>query len=340
MIYGKKIENNKGYLNGILNLLLYTYKRNNWVLDLNRLYKAFDEIKIDRPIFLLGVQGGGLTLVSRMLRRNRKLISVTGNYNYWTGADELQNVLEPILPLQLTGVKYKAYPDPIIGHPRGWSYASNRLINVYRETKNDAHPRLKKRFIRIIKWLLYKHSLDKNNTRFTDKSQVFTVKVSLINALLKEYNPYFLLITRDPYASCYRATKGIQPDVKKLTDKFGLNSGLRIASQHWTNSMKFALKDSKEVKNFMVSRFEDILKYPIKELQRICDFLSIEFSEDMLPKPHHKIPFGSRFRNKWYPLRPDVNSKYFKEMKKQHIDIIERICGKYGELLNYSRPDL
>ena len=129
---------------------------------------------------------------------------------------------------------------------------------------HGSHPDHRERFERIIKWLLHKHSMDNNNTRFTDKSQVFTVKVSLINALLTEYNPYFLLITRDPYASCYRATKGIQPDVKKFTDKFGLNSGLRIASQHWTNSMKFALKDSKEVKNFMVSRFEDILKYPIK----------------------------------------------------------------------------
>lgn len=84
------------------NNIYYAYKRNNWMLDLSRFYKNYKDKSINSPIFLLGVQGGGLSLVSRMLRRNDKVVSVTGDSNYWTGADEMQNVLGPILPAEFT----------------------------------------------------------------------------------------------------------------------------------------------------------------------------------------------------------------------------------------------
>jgi len=71
-----------------LNLLWYLWKRNNWMLNPRSWFGRFEEAEIDRPIFLLGVQGGGLTLLSRMLRRHPQVVSVSGNHRYWSGADE------------------------------------------------------------------------------------------------------------------------------------------------------------------------------------------------------------------------------------------------------------
>jgi len=48
--------------------------------------------------------------------------------------------------------------------------------------------------------------------------------------------------------------------------------------------------------------FEELLQESEKTLQQICEHVELEFLEDMLPAAQHKILFGSRFRDRWYPL--------------------------------------
>ena len=49
------------------------------------------------PVYLLGTQGGGLTLLSRILHRHPDAISVSSHHRHWAGEDETQNALAPIL---------------------------------------------------------------------------------------------------------------------------------------------------------------------------------------------------------------------------------------------------
>jgi hypothetical protein len=76
------------------------------------------------------------------------IASVTGNYRYWSGADEMQNVYGPILPPQLTGIKHKAPKDELFGVPRGWLYATDRLLFQYRNTEKDVNTQIKECFIK------------------------------------------------------------------------------------------------------------------------------------------------------------------------------------------------
>ena len=46
-------------------------------------------IDIDRPIFILGVQGGGLTLLTRMIHRNERIVTIGGGRANWTGNNEM-----------------------------------------------------------------------------------------------------------------------------------------------------------------------------------------------------------------------------------------------------------
>jgi len=39
---------------------MYLYRRNNWIFDLNRFLKRYQDIKIKKPVFLLGTQSRGL----------------------------------------------------------------------------------------------------------------------------------------------------------------------------------------------------------------------------------------------------------------------------------------
>lgn len=274
------------------NNIYYAYKRNNWMLDLSRFYKNYKDKSINSPIFLLGVQGGGLSLVSRMLRRNDKVVSVTGDSNYWTGADEMQNVLGPILPAEFTGIKHKVPPHPKIGKPRGWLYAIDDLIDKHRLTNEDVNENNKDEYLKILKWIINRQG-DINKVRFTDKSQINTVKVSFLNEILKGYDPKFVLITRDPYALCFRSAQGKAYSLKRLQNKFSFHEILDLAAQHWANSIKAALEDGKYMDNFCIFKFEDILSSPEEKVKEICEFAKLEYTDDMVPQPEHEIPFGS-----------------------------------------------
>lgn len=317
-----------------LNFSYYAWKRNNWIFDFRRYIDDYSEVKIDRPIFLLGVQGGGLTLISRMIRRNEKVVSVSGNYKYWAGADEMQNVLGPILPKQFTGIKHKVPYHPEIGKPRGWLYGSNELVDEYRNDVNDVTPELKNKFRKIIRWMLYRHSLT-SHSRFTDKSQIYTLKVSFLNEILKDTNPKFILITRNPYAVCYRAPFKSY-SLKQLNDNFSFEDKLHLASQNWANSIKYALDDKEKTKEFLIIRFEDILKEPEKNMKKICDFAELDYNKNMIPQPYHDIPFGSVRLKRWHPLRTDVNEKYLNKIKEKDIEIINQYCKKYADKFNYT----
>ena len=319
----------------LINNLYYYWKRNNWILDPRTYIGQFEEITINKPVFLLGVQGGGLTLISRILRRHPAVVSVTGNSQYWAGADEMHTVFGPILPAELTGTRYKVphAKHEIFPLPRSWTYACDELLPLYRKTANDCTAELKNKIQRFVRMILSKFSQNNIPSRFTDKSQVFTVRVSLLNEIFKENRPKFILILTNPYIQCYKAANGKAADMKKLKNKLSFHKRLEICSQHWANSIQCALEDNNE--NMLIILFEDILKNPIKHIKSICDFVELDFDEDMLPQQHHKIPFGSRFSDRWYPLEPNRNNKYLKSIKQKELRIIDNECRKIALQFGY-----
>jgi len=321
-----------------LNLLWYLWRRNNWMLDPRAYWGRFDEVPIDRPIFLLGVQGGGLTLLSRMLRRHPQVVSVSGNHRYWSGADEMHTVFGPVLPPELTGVRYKVpVPNhPVFRPPRSWTYACDELLPYYRKTAEDANEQVKRRLEKVIRYCIARHALDRNKARFIDKSQVYTVRVSLIRELLKEYSPRFVLVTVNPYAAVYRAALGKARDMKMLQNKIPLTRRLEICAQHWRNSYRCALEDRNE--DMLVVRLEDLLREPATHLKRICEHVELSFSERLLPHPDDKMPLGSRFRDRWYPL--DVNRvlHYIDKATPDELALIHEVCGDLADELGYTLP--
>lgn len=323
---------------GRLDQALYAYYRNRWMLRLPGLHlRARDpERPIDRPIFLLGVQGGGLTLVSRMLRRHPRVVSVTGNHRYWAGADEMQNVLGPILPADLTGIVHKVPPDGVFTATRSWVYASDRLLSKYRRTAADATPERRAEFRRLLHWLVAQHALDPSTARFTDKSQVFTVKVGYIHALLEGCGARFLLVTREPWAACVRGER--LRDFQPLRERCSLEERLDVAAQCWANSMRCALEDGEAIEHFKIVRFEDVLADPATQMREICAFADLDYSDDLIPQPHHRLPRGSRMQDRWYPLRVDVNDRYLRELDEKGAAVIEARCGEIARRLGYERP--
>jgi len=328
-------------INALANRMWYQWRRNNWIVYPRRFAPHYADVTIDRPIFLLGEQGGGLTLVSRMLRRHPNVVSITGDSSYWSGADEMQKVMALRLPPSLRlGGRYLARD---VGHPRftpprSWTYASDDLIGYYRNTAADYDPKIAATLRRIIGEALHRFGGCRPNLRFIDKSQVFTVKMGFVNALLQELHPHFVLVTRNPYAACYRAAQGKAGDMRRYATSISFEERLDICAQHWSNSMRAVLADRAETPHFACWRFEDILSNPVQHLREICEFVGLDYTDRLVPGAEDKIPFGSRYAGRWYPLRPDVNESYLNELSAHHVEIIARRCAELAEDFGYMRP--
>jgi hypothetical protein len=303
-----------------LERLIYTARSFSWVID-PRAYMRNEGIPIDRPIFMVGTQGGGLTLLSRMLRRHPQVVSAAGNAQYWTSADELQNVYGPILPPELTGLRYKAPPHPVLTAPRSWTFAARDLYPVYRKRAEDATPQLTDRLQSILRFCIRRHAPRLDQARFLDKSQSYTVRTGLIWALLKEHNPMFILMPREPYISVYRAATGKAGDMKRLADRLSYEERIDICAEHYANTMRAVLEDADRHRfPLMIVRFETLIAEPAATLEAVCEFTGLSFNEDMLPAAHHRLPFGSRYRDRWFPIRSDVNASYEARIDKTTID--------------------
>jgi hypothetical protein len=321
---------------GLLNLILHRLRWKAWRIHPRRFLMSMDAVPIDRPIFLLGVQGGGLTLISRMLRRHTSVLSVTGNNKNWAGPDEMHVVMDSYLPDELSGINNRRPPNPNFPKP-DWLYAIDELLPQYRKTSADASPELEKRFKGAIRLAITTHSRDPQHSRFLDKSQSYTVRLSLINHLLRGHQPYFILITRNPYAMCYRAANITTP----LSDlNISLEERLQLAAQHWSNSYQCAIEDSHRIDHLLEVRFEDILQDVEKWLREICAFVELDFKLSMLPAPDHRMPLGStgssKGDKKWYPIRPEVNYPYLERLDPWMVEIVDNRVKELARRWEYS----
>src|SRR5262249_51437934 len=142
-----------------------------------RYLRSVNRVPLDRPIFVLGTQGSGGTIVGRCLRRSPSVVSCSGNSDYWTGTDEMATVRNRMarLPVSLWGSKHRADVDSTV-FAADQLYAANELLPAYRRTAADATRTDSARFARILREHLAVYAHDSGHARFVDKTHAYTVK--------------------------------------------------------------------------------------------------------------------------------------------------------------------
>lgn len=333
-----------------------------------RFLPKWDKIILDRPIFFLGVQGGGMTLIVRMLARNKRVITATGNHKKWAFRDELAMQYPSLLPDSLTSQFYflrpflKKYPEilnPAVvlteaeledlpekyrrlylryGPLAWWNYASNNLLPYFQKDETHYNTKEALQFVNILKRAIFlgRPLNDSSGYRFVDKSQIFSVKIRLLDKILAEFNPIYVVVVRNPYAICFRAaTQGYIP--QRDSDPI---RRFHTVAQHYANTYRSILASLKNVpkERQIIINIEEFLQTPRESLQNICKVCDLEFSDDMLPQPYHKIPWGAGDKTKWFPIRQNINERYLKEITPQACDIIESYAGEIAAKFNYERP--
>jgi hypothetical protein len=310
------------------------YHRDRWRYSLRRRLRSVDRIPLDRPIFFLGVQGSGETIVGRCLRRNTAVVSMSGNSGHWTGIDELGVVRNRMarLPQALWGCKFRRdIEHPLFGPNHNSVYASDVLLPFYRRTAEDADERDGARFRRLLREHVAVYARDPDRARFFDKTHTNTLKLPLLAEYLRGCEPFFVLVVRNPYSWCHRAVRRKRPAYRV---ELSPEDELRLAAEHWRNSCRIAIEDGSTV-----VRFEDFVADPEAVVRRLCDVTGLDFEPAMVPRPGDRFPFatlpGDR---KWYPLFAD---QWLAKVTEAEAAVVTEVCEPVATELGYEwRPDL
>jgi hypothetical protein len=321
------------YLRTIAVRIVRLHHRDRWRFSIRRRLAGVDRIPIDRPIFVLGLQGGGTTLVSRCLLRHRDVVSMSGNSDYWVATDEMGFVRNRMarLPPSLWSSSHRVDLDhPLFGVTHNSVYACDALLPSYRQTGADATPGDASRLRRLIREHLLVYARDPAHARFLDKTHTFTVKAGYLDALLEGCEPFFLLVVRNPYTTCFRAFRRKPPSWRSVPR---YEDQLRIAAEHWENSYRLALEDGIQLRHFAAVRFEDFVHDPEGTMRAVCAFAELDFDRDLFPQLGHRMPFATLPSDKkWYPLRGDA---WRSQLPESDAAMIDERCQPLASELGY-----
>jgi Sulfotransferase family len=310
------------------------YHRDRWRYSLRRFGAYVDDIPIDRPIFVLGVQGGGTTLVARSLLRHPEVVSMGGNSSFWVATDEMGFVRNRMmrLPRTLWSSSHRDDLDhPLFGASHDSMYASGPLYDAYRNVGADANERDAAAFRRVIREHIAVYAHDHRHARFLDKTHTLTLKIPYVEELLRGTSPHYLLIARDPYSTCYRAVRRKPP---AWTEAPPYEEQLRLAAEHWANSLRTALEDGPRTGRFSVVRFEDFVRDPEATVRGMCEFTGLPFDPELVPREGQSRPFGMLPTDtKWYPLFEDP---WRNRVPPEDIAIVDAVVGDVARELGYA----
>jgi len=347
MKYYHKLKRNYALLNNtswstfiqekrVLDRIIAAYHTSKIYWHPRRFYRHNSNIKIQKPIFLLGTQGGGLTLISRFIRLLPNMVYISGNARYWAGPDELHNNRRfKHLPNQFT-LRSPGYNNmlgnethhPEFKHERAFLYATDEMIDQYRLTDTDWTPELDAQLKKSIQTCLRTYADDLSSARFQDMSQTFSLKIPFLRRCFPDAQ--FIIISRNPYAVCW---KEVQTSLAFLQNPM---RATQLAANHWYNTFSYALSDTKNCSNTLFLRFEDFIQSPQDQLAKIYTFLNEPTDVSKLLEEHPYLPKGSISNKKWLPVNSTVNDKYLKAIPQYAKDIITREGKELIDQLGYT----
>lgn len=125
-------------------------------------------------------------------------------------------------------------------------------------------------------------------------------------------------------------------DHRKEVWRLKMNYHPITISRLWVSAIKAAavFEAHPQVMNV---RFEEVTSQPQKTLQRICDFVEIDFQESMLDVEYNGSSTDINRGQKRYGIQQKANDSWKQGLSKAEIFICQWICGKYFDAFQYER---
>jgi hypothetical protein len=321
--------------------LRQVYQHAKYEFNPRRLTRSLDSVPIDRPLFLLGVPGGGGTVLARCFYRHPQGVYASGNSSWWAGQDEIQKCRHiSDLPESLvlrSAHFFNLTPDvedhPVYGYQRSPLYAIDEFLPRYQRGAEDADPETVAAFRRVLRKLVLAYAHDADRARFVDMSHLYTLQIPYLAALLDGCGPRFVLLARNPYVLCERT---VQKDLEDMGGAGGLTREhkIRCAVEIVDNSYRLALAARDQV-DLLTQQYEDFVDDPEAVIRRICDFAELAFHPTQVPGPEQRFPAGSNSTGKWYPIERGANERYLAQIQPDLVEALNRRSADVIEQLGY-----
>ncbi len=124
-----------------------------------------------------------------------------------------------------------------------------------------------------------------------------------------------------------------------------LHKSIRAHAHQWlafNTAIMQALRNSPEQVLFV--RYEDLIQSPQKELKKICSFLKLAYSDELLnyqqyaPALQERLgPLMSIHKGITQTIDPKSIQKSREFWNEEQLQLMESICGSLGDQLNYDR---
>jgi hypothetical protein len=272
--------------------------------------RNFDEIKIDRPVFIVGLPRSGTSMLYNLLCAHEQAAYITNSINACPESICTIEWLRKKYNLNASGERFLA--DSIntdFGSPSEpalfWGKWIGRDVDsLYWEEKRlkDFSKEKIAEIYNDIRKILFTFGAGKENPkRFICKYPVMQTELRMVQDLFPD--AHFIHIVRDsrPAANSlkklYHLTNNqikkikhpwvtyIVPyprvkSLKGLIEKYG-DEDIRTTAHIWQDSIKLVHETAPDLKNYTEIRYEDILKSPYESMKKLFDFCELSYpSED------------------------------------------------------------
>ncbi|MFN3918448.1 MAG: sulfotransferase family protein [Flavobacteriales bacterium] len=285
-----------------------------------------------RIYFIVGMGRSGTTLLSNMLNMHPEVVSTPENNFALFG--------KSLAKSRLLNIDFELFKEMIKrrhNHETSIWFPSDSFI--------DAISREDVSYSQLCKAVYLNYDKAKNPEEasvLVDKNPIYSLYMDKILKLFPEAR--FIVLSRD-----YR--DNILSRKRVFTGWINSNT---IHSYMWAkyykSIMAFANKH-KGITHFF--RYEDLVSHPESELKRLCDFLQVEYCQDMTNPAentakllsHAEVNLGLESRKKielmhnrlLKPIDTEKLNKWQGKFNQSELNTIEVIAGKTGEYFNYKK---
>lgn len=283
--------------------------------------------------FIVGMGRSGTTMLTNMLNLNKKVIACPENEFILLSKSSFENA---------DFGDEKVVNDFI----NLFEYKLSKIISFWKpkpELKEIIKNMENKSFSNVCKQVYLNYPFAKNNpeeiTCIIDKNPIYSLYIDELYELYPDAK--FIILTRD-----YRDNIVSR---KKFSDK---KSSIYILAASWNYFYKSIFKSIHKNKiNHIIVRYEDLVNNPSDTLNKLCNFLTIDFDEKMLQfqdlskeiKNYIKENLTSGEFDKLISMHHNLEKKinvdrvdsYKKELPENEITILDYTCAKYGKEFNY-----
>jgi len=271
---------------------------------------ATESLPDSKWVFLTGCNNSGTTLLDYLLGEHPEIDLIRGE-----GHQIRVNGTRTPYPRKFI------FPSPaVLGAPghvqvnRVWTEA----LDVFRDIKTTPW---------VAKWSLM-------NSRKTTGGEYTLVKAPPFMVAMPWFQKHFpeatfIVLVRNGYAVAEGNYRRFNEHWSGMT--------IRRTARHWRIAHEVMFEDLKELKNYMVIRYEDMCLDLQGMLNLICADLKVEHFDysTILDKP---IPIFKGYRTPRY-MR-NMNQDSFDRLTEEDLDVIEEEAGDMLKKFGYTRPEL